>query len=602
MLEQMRQGPLPAKGVESPRAGVVAPLYFLILCVALCYLFSPVPSQAQLSPGELAAPHEALEGLTNCTECHELGKGPSAEKCLKCHTAVDAAIQSERGYHYRVVAKEKKACFSCHSDHSGRKFQLIHWEDEMKEFNHQMTDFALSGKHQQSACRDCHQPDLLQNDFLKQHQQVNFSATFLGLTESCLGCHRDEHREQLGADCKKCHDTNHWSPAREFDHDNTQFVLFGKHTDAQCQKCHPTLHNDIVISPQGKPDSSYAKFTGLHFNNCTPCHTDPHAGKLGADCQQCHSQNAWSPASGFDHASTRFPLTGKHKSSKCKNCHKNIATRAVASSANQRSTDVFAAYKGLDFNTCESCHQDVHNAKLGPDCQSCHKTNAWNSLKQGSFDHSRTDYTLLGKHQDVKCQACHKGGVKDAKKLKSDFCADCHTDSHNGQFARRKDGGVCESCHTESGFRPSQFTIKRHTEESSFKLTGAHLAQPCPICHVTQKSSQSKQVMRFTFEDTNCIACHTDIHLGQFANSSPKQTCVSCHVTDSWYDLIFDHNRDASYKLEGAHAHTLCGNCHKTERKGKKSSGKIPFVRYRPLDSACKNCHSLETLEVLGKL
>lgn len=29
---------------------------------------------AQLSPGELSKPHSKLEGLSNCTKCHELGE------------------------------------------------------------------------------------------------------------------------------------------------------------------------------------------------------------------------------------------------------------------------------------------------------------------------------------------------------------------------------------------------------------------------------------------------------------------------------------------------------------------------------------------------
>ncbi len=585
------------KGEKSaPRSVIGTLILSLAICIGLFQVITPTSAQAQLSPGDLAAPHEGLEGLTNCTECHEFGKGPSAKKCLQCHTGVSAAIKSEKGYHYLVVTKEKKACFSCHSDHSGKDFQLIHWENEMNKFNHKLTGLELSGKHETLVCRDCHKPDFLQTDFLKKHQQVNFSSTFLGLTEDCLGCHRDEHRNQLGADCTKCHATDHWIPARGFDHNKTKFVLAGKHADTQCKKCHPTQQSKIIISPQGKPDSAFAKFTGLDFKNCAPCHTDPHVGKLGEDCQKCHTQKAWSPASGFDHASTRFPLTGKHRKAKCESCHKNSTANVAKSGKNDKSSDVFAAYKGLDFATCQSCHKDVHNAKLGPDCKSCHQTNDWKSVKKGSFDHSRTEYPLLGKHLKVKCQACHKNGVKDARKLKSEFCADCHADTHNGQFSDRKDGGLCESCHSESGFKPSMFTTKRHNAESAFILTGAHLAQPCPICHVTKKNSKGKKEMRFTFEKTNCESCHKDIHHGQFTKSKPEKTCDNCHITDAWDKLAFDHNRDASYRLEGAHARTQCQNCHKTEKKGKKA-----FVRYRPLDSACKSCHSLKTLELLGK-
>ncbi len=566
----------------------------LIIGLVLWQILSARVAQAQLSPGDLAAPHSAFEGLTNCTECHEIGKGPSADKCLSCHTGVKASIETEKGYHYRVVKQDKRACFSCHSDHSGKEFKLIHWENGIEKFEHQLAGYALKGKHESLECRNCHKPDFAKTEFLLAHQQVNLSKTFLGLTDNCLSCHGDEHRGQLGADCQNCHGSDHWTPARGFEHDKAKFTLVGKHATVQCQKCHKPLNDRVVISPAGVSDSAYSEFTGLSFGKCVSCHTDPHQSKLGDDCLKCHSQKAWSPASGFDHSSTKFALTGKHKSVLCEKCHKSVGAQKVSSGKSGKVEDAFAAYKGLEFGTCESCHTDVHQAKLGKDCQSCHKTNGWNSLKSNSFDHGKTEYPLLGKHKAVKCQSCHKTGVKDAKTLKSEHCTDCHSDTHKGQFADRSDGGACESCHTVSGFAPSQFTIERHNQESAFKLAGAHLAQPCPICHVTPKKGKGAKVMKFSFEKTDCVACHSDIHFGQFTVTSPEKGCVDCHGADAWQELVFDHNRDSKYVLEGAHAQTLCQNCHKTEkRKGKR------FVRYRPLDSACKSCHSLETLELL---
>ena len=569
--------------------------------IGLCCWFLPVPARAQLSPGELAAPHEALEGLTNCTKCHEFGKGPSAEKCLACHTAVRDKIQSEKGYHFRKVTVEKQACFACHSDHSGRDFELTHWDDGMKRFDHQQTGYTLEGKHASIECRDCHKPDFQQTAFLQKHQEVNFAKTMLGLTDNCLSCHRDEHRGQLGKDCKQCHATDHWTPARGFDHAKSAFVLLGKHNTLQCDKCHKPLATQVVFAPSGTPDSVFTQFKGLKFANCASCHKDPHAGKLGNDCLKCHNNNAWSPASGFDHSTTKFPLTGKHKNVLCEKCHKNVGKNVAAGTgarkARGKSKDAFAAYKGLEFGTCESCHKDVHNKKFGADCVGCHQTTGWKKIRQGSFDHSKTDFPLIGKHTGVACEKCHKDGIAKAKNMKSEHCADCHTDEHNGQFADRSDNGVCESCHNEFGFAPSLFTVERHNKEGAFHLTGAHLAQPCPICHVSEKKKgRRKKVMKFRFAGKDCMTCHKDIHLGQFVSSAPKKECTDCHRTDSWHNLLFDHNRDAAYKLEGAHATTACKNCHKTEKKHG-----ARFARYRPLDSACENCHSMKTLELLGK-
>ncbi len=43
---------------------------------------------AQISPGALSSPHSHLEGISNCTQCHELGNKVSDNKCLACHTEI----------------------------------------------------------------------------------------------------------------------------------------------------------------------------------------------------------------------------------------------------------------------------------------------------------------------------------------------------------------------------------------------------------------------------------------------------------------------------------------------------------------------------------
>ena len=51
---------------------------------AFLLLVSGAPLGAQIiSPGKLSAAHASLDGMTNCTQCHELGKkGASDAKCL----------------------------------------------------------------------------------------------------------------------------------------------------------------------------------------------------------------------------------------------------------------------------------------------------------------------------------------------------------------------------------------------------------------------------------------------------------------------------------------------------------------------------------------
>ena len=55
----------------------------LKLCITFLIFAGMADLSAQLSPGDLANAHKNLEGLENCTKCHEIGKKVLPEKCLK---------------------------------------------------------------------------------------------------------------------------------------------------------------------------------------------------------------------------------------------------------------------------------------------------------------------------------------------------------------------------------------------------------------------------------------------------------------------------------------------------------------------------------------
>ncbi len=112
--------------------------------------------QAQLSPGKLATSHADLEGIRNCTQCHTLGNKVDDNKCLDCHKEIKSFIDERRGYHYSREVRSKD-CISCHSDHHGRKFDMVRFDED--KFNHNLTGYKLTGEHQIIDCRQCHIPD-----------------------------------------------------------------------------------------------------------------------------------------------------------------------------------------------------------------------------------------------------------------------------------------------------------------------------------------------------------------------------------------------------------------------------------------------------------
>ena len=130
----------------------------------------------------------------------------------------------------------------------------------------------------------------------------------------CLDCHKETAKDvrakagyhgriQIDA-CRSCH-TDHKGrdvniaafDAKTFDHAKTDFALAGAHVQGGM----PDVPRRGKEVPRGAPAG------------CNDCHRkdDKHKGSLGASCADCHSQADWKDAR-FDHAKTRFALTGKH--------------------------------------------------------------------------------------------------------------------------------------------------------------------------------------------------------------------------------------------------------------------------------------------------
>src|ERR1017187_7383526 len=234
-------------------------------------------------------------------------------------------------------------------------------------------------------------------------------------------------------------------------------------------------------------------FAGLD-PSCAACHRDVHAGQLSARCTDCHSQDTWKNPPGFSHERTRYPLTGLHARLACDKCHRP----ATAGSGVQYKSQVLFSY-------CASCHKDPHGDAFNGDCRNCHATGGWKQiLPSNGFDHSRTDYPLLGKHATTACKDCHKG---ENFKTHVAFarCLDCHQDQHGGQLARREDGGDCKACHDEGAWKPAHFTVEDHAR-TPYPLLGKHGAVDCAKCHPPKGKDTAYRVAFAA-----CTACHQEI-------------------------------------------------------------------------------------------
>jgi nitrate/TMAO reductase-like tetraheme cytochrome c subunit len=511
----------------------------------------------QISPGDLAQAHADLEGISNCTLCHDLGKKVSNAKCLDCHKEIKSLVDRDHGYHASRDVKNKD-CFECHSDHHGRKFDMVRFDED--NFDHDLTEYTLEGQHDVIDCRKCHVPDNIKDPAIRK-----LSDTFLGLDHKCLTCHDDYHQETLSNDCSKCHDIEAFRPAPKFDHDDTDYKLTGEHVEVDCKECH-----EITT----KNGSEFQMFADIGFNDCVECHDDPHNNQLDGKCAQCHTETSFSTFTGkrkFNHnRHTDFDLNGAHKSEDCFNCHNNTSDPLR----------VFQDRNGVSENQCASCHEDVHYNKFGNDCAKCHLEDSFLSLKSMDFfDHNLTDYHLEGKHIGVDCKQCHETRFTDPIDFSS--CNNCHVDYHEGEFTENGTSPDCIKCHSlEKGFDYSLFTLEQH-QESAFPLDGGHLATPCFACHVSED--------RWTFREigTECIDCHQDIHEGFIGEQYyPDNDCKSCHITDSWAEVGFDHTR-TQWPLEGKHAEVDCRQCHFETASDETLINQV----FSTLENDCIQCH-----------
>jgi hypothetical protein len=475
------------------------------------------------SPGPLSQAHATLEGLKNCTQCHVVGNRLSNDTCLACHTELKDRVAEHRGFHGRLAPAEL-VCNKCHHEHQGRDAQLTQWgTGGQKAFDHRKTGFPLLGKHKKVACDQCHNDRLIADAAIRaMRAKEPQRTTFLGAAVRCVDCHFDEHRGQFKKRCQDCHTESGWKPAPGFKHAKTDFPLLGKHARVQCLKCH--------------------------------------ARTMDADA------------------------------------HKDAPVRPLS--------EVFSRFRPVTHASCEVCHKDPHQGKLGADCAACHVESSWSVMKAGKGErafHEKTRYPLRGAHAEVACKSCHEPfpGVKAVfKGMRFQNCTDCHVDAHLGQLGTPP--SACDSCHTVQAFLPARYEPERHNR---YPLLGAHLVVACSSCHgqdpglsakavpvraFVEKRGRSDRVSLTQFypkgDAQRCDTCHSDPHRGQFAARVKKAGCADCHLVESFAHVRFDHDRESSYPLTGAHQKVACVACHFADSSG--------AVRYKPLQTQCAACHA----------
>ncbi|NND70387.1 MAG: hypothetical protein HKN43_02305 [Rhodothermales bacterium] len=543
-------------------------------------------AHAQLiSPGKLTKSHASLEGVTNCTSCHDLGtRGVSAKKCLDCHTPLNTRIFSGIGYHSTIVSQN---CGTCHKEHFGTAFDAIRFDTTS--FVHDDAGFTLLSSHAEIGCRDCHTPDNITDEAVIRFKSNagRLDQTYLGLNPICASCHADSdpHQSQFaGRDCASCHDESKWDTAPEFSHDSARFPLLGKHVEVACVECHTTDRNLAGVD--------FTLFKPIASGECGDCHADPHSNSFGANCSTCHSENGFRSIKRlafektFDHSATSFDLIGQHATIACGSCHTRGNTESI--SIRFASGESRKSYPKPIVDDCESCHVDYHrnvfaNSPGGAVCSNCHTEDGWAPTTFDLERHNRqSGFQLVGAHAATPCTFCHEsagfahsGGPFTFEQTD---CLTCH-ENDNVHGSGLLEIANCETCHTEDSWTES---IQFDHSVTEFALQGQHLSVSCADCHVSSADTD-KSLIIFDAISDSCINCHEsdDPHQGQFLEAS----CGDCHDASSFFVQNFDHD-NTSFPLTSAHTEVACQSCHLEEE-----SLLGFFTRFKPLSSRCEDCH-----------
>jgi hypothetical protein len=350
---------------------------------------------------------------------------------------------------------------------------------------------------------------------------------------------------------------------------NPHAHLEGVRNCTQCHTIGQKVANDKCLNCHKDVQSRISAGKGFHAS----------AEVKGKDCAQCHNDHHGRnfnlvrfDTKTFNHANTGWALSGKHAQIDCRSCHKPDLVQE------NHLKQLPNTYFGLRAD-CASCHTDVHQGSLKKDCAACHNTEAFAPATK--FNHAKTDFPLVGKHQSVSCAECHKVDQRNGQKFQhfSDVqagkCASCHQDPHQKHFATD-----CRSCHNEEGW--SQFVGRKRFDHNTtdFTLRGAHKPLDCKACHqMTNTSATTVFQDRLQVTENQCATCHQDPHTGKFGTD-----CASCHQESSFKQVRFssDFNHAVTgFALEGKHAGMDCKKCHTT------GSMTAPIAH-----SQCTSCHA----------
>lgn len=438
--------------------------------------------------------------------------------CRDCHTASYVRAPDVLARKTSLEARNRTflglgaQCVDCHEEDSphggrfvGQACEECHVQstwDEVPGFDHEQTQYPLTGAHRDVECGACHEAPADAPDADARYTGLRFAA--------CSDCHDDPHDGRMNASCESCHQTAGWSQIprdrfeRDFDHAATDYALRGRHAALACTACHSRTSAGRGVRMQFAASAREQTYPTPRYGSCTACHLDQHDGAFtttprGGACEDCHTEDGWAPST-FDaarhNAGRTFALVGAHLTAKCAACHEGATVRRPLRVR-------------MPHETCQACHadDDPHRGEfVGRPCDACHVEAAWTPT---TFDIARHNagetFQLAGAHLAAPCSACHGSSVPDAParfRLAHEACVDCHArdDPHQNQFADR----ACDECHDTNSYRIERFPH----DATRYPLDGRHRDVSCDGCHRLEVGADGSTMRRYRPLGMQCEDCH----------------------------------------------------------------------------------------------
>lgn len=322
--------------------------------------------------------------------------------------------------------------------------------------------------------------------------------------------------------------------------------------------------------------------TGLVATPLPAQERNPHRELGGRDCAGCHTTSGWTSVS-FNHAATRFPLTGRHVVAPCTGCHDLRDFRGATAE-------------------CRACHQDPHRGDAGASCEQCHTPNGWTQVLAADA-HARTRLPDLGVHASLPCADCHRSTGVQPFTAAVAACVTCHRPAYaatqNPSHAALGLGTRCDECHQLAVWRPALFArhdavfgIYRGEHAGSWRscatchpVASDYRVYTCTTCHANGPTTREHEgIPGYGWESTACLGCHPggtrsgdlSFHVPLFPlfagpHAGQWTACSQCHTSPA--------DRSVISCVAGCHAQPGTDAFHQS----------IPGYAYQT--AQCRTCH-----------